>query len=97
VAVGPLEVPVHHFPDNSPVRLVIRLYDIKLFRVEGQGMATADRVLPIGDRVRVEATLHGGQPIVAQFPRRSSLLRDVEAGCHLGVEITHSRAYRLTS
>jgi len=97
VTVGPLEVPVHHHPDKAAVRLVIRPYDIKLFRVEDQGMATADRVLPIGDRVRIEATLHGGQPIVAQFPRRSSLLRGVEAGCRLGVEITHSRAYLLPS
>jgi sulfate transport system ATP-binding protein len=97
VTVGPLEVPVHNFPDGWPVRVVIRPYDIKLFRVDDHGMATADRVLPIGDRVRIEATLHGGQPIVAQFPRRSSLLRGVEAGCHLGVEITHARAYRLTA
>jgi sulfate transport system ATP-binding protein len=65
--------------------------------VEDQGLATANRVLPIGDRVRVEATLHGGQPIIAQFPRRSSLLRGVEVGCHLGVVITHSRVYALTT
>jgi sulfate transport system ATP-binding protein len=97
VAVGALEVPVPRHQDNTSVRLVIRPYDIKLFRVEDQGLATANRVLPIGDRVRVEATLHGGQPIIAQFPRRSSLLRGVEAGCHLGVVITHSRVYALTT
>ena len=94
-SVGGLEVPVSHQEDNSAIRLVIRPYDIKLFRVENEGLATANRVLPIGDRVRVEATLHDGQPIVAQFPRRSSLLRGVEVGCRLGVEITHSRAYPL--
>ncbi len=94
--IGALEVPVHH-QDGTQVRLVIRPYDIKLFRVESQGLAVTDRVLPIGDRVRVEATLQNGQPIIAQFPRRSSLLRGVEAGCHLGIEITHSRAYPLST
>jgi len=93
VNVGGLDIPVRHHADDTHVRLVIRPYDIKLFRVEDQGLALANRVLPIGDRVRIEATLHGGQPLIAQFPRRSSLLRGVEAGCHLGIEVTHSRAY----
>lgn len=91
--IGPLDVPVSGHEDDIKVRLVIRPYDIKFFRVEQHGMATADRVLPLGDRVRVEATLSTGEPMVAQFPRRSSLLRGVEAGCPLGIEITHTRAY----
>lgn len=91
--IGGIEVAVHGHGDDSRVRLVIRPYDIKLFRVEGDGLAKADRVLPLGDRVRVEATLRSGEPMVAQFPRRSSLLHGVEAGCSLGVEITHIRAY----
>lgn len=97
VSIGKLEIPVPHQPDETAVRLVIRPYDIKLFRVETPGLAVANRVLPIGDRVRIEATLANGQPLVAQFPRRSSLLRGVEAGCQLGVEITHSRAYPLSA
>jgi len=97
ISVGGLFVPAHHQPDSTHVRVVIRPYDIKLFRVESDGFAVANRVLPIGDRVRVEATLHGGQPIIAQFPRRSSLLRGVEPSCRLGVEITHSRAYAVAA
>jgi sulfate transport system ATP-binding protein len=97
VMLGKLEVPVEHYADESAVRLVIRPYDIKLFRVENEGLATANRVLPIGDRVRIEATLHDGQPMVAQFPRRSSLLRGIEVGTRLGIEVTHSRAYPLAS
>jgi sulfate transport system ATP-binding protein len=97
VKLGALEVPVDSYADESQVRLVIRPYDIKLYRVEAEGFAIANRVLPIGDRVRIEATLHNGHPIVAQFPRRSSLLRGIEVGCQLGVEVTHSRAYPLAS
>ena len=95
VKLGALDIPVDSYPDDGAVRLVIRPYDIKLYRVDNEGLAVANRVLPIGDRVRVEATLHNGAPIVAQFPRRSSLLRGIEAGCLLGVEVTYSRAYPL--
>jgi sulfate transport system ATP-binding protein len=96
VDLGGLAVPVEHHKNDSAIRLVVRPYDIKLFRVDGDGLATAKRVLPIGDRVRVEATFHDGKPIVAQFPRRSSLLRGVEVGCRLGVEIAFARAYPLS-
>lgn len=95
VKLGGLDVPVAQQLDESAIRLVIRPYDIKLFRVEDAGLAVANRVLPIGDRVRVEATFHDGNPIVAQFPRRSSLLHGVEVGCKLGVEVTYARAYPL--
>lgn len=95
--IGPLDVPATGHDDGSHVRLVIRPYDIKFFRVEQGGLAIANRVLPLGDRVRVEATLSTGEPMVAQFPRRSSLLRGVQAGCPLGIEVTHTRAYPRTS
>jgi sulfate/thiosulfate transport system ATP-binding protein len=91
--LGGLSVAVPDHADDTQVRLVIRPYDIKFFRVAQDGLAKADRVLPLGDRVRVEATLASGEPMVALFPRRSSLLRGVEAGCPLGIEITQVRAY----
>ena len=56
-------------------------------------IATARRVVPLGDRVRVDAEIDGGIPIFAQFPRRSSLLRGVEPGARLGIEVTHARAW----
>jgi hypothetical protein len=31
--------------------------------------------------------------MVAQFPRRSSLLRGIEPGSPLGIEVTYARAY----
>jgi sulfate transport system ATP-binding protein len=89
---GKVQVPVKDQADSTPLRLVIRAYDLKFWREE-PGVATVKRVLFFGDRARVEAVLDDGQPIFSQFPRRSSLLRGVEAGCRIAVEVTMSRAY----
>jgi sulfate transport system ATP-binding protein len=91
--VGALEVPVDSFAEGAPARLVIRSYDLKFWRTDGGGVATVRRVLPLGDRVRVEAMLDGAGPLFAQFPRRSSLLRGIEPGSRVAVEVTQVRAY----
>jgi sulfate transport system ATP-binding protein len=72
--------------------LVIRAYDLKLWR-EDPGIATVQRVVTFGDRVRVQAEVDGAGPIVAFFPRRSSLLRGIEPGCRAQIEVTTARAY----
>jgi sulfate transport system ATP-binding protein len=74
------------------VKLVVRSYDLKFWR-EDPGVATVQRVVTLGDRVRVYAVVDGAGPMVAQFPRRSSLLRGVEPGCRIQVEVTKARAY----
>ena len=56
-------------------------------------MATVERMVLLGDRVRVHAVVDGAGPIVAQFPRRSSLLRGIEPGCRIHVEVTTARTY----
>jgi sulfate transport system ATP-binding protein len=71
---------------------VIRSYDLKFWR-SPSGVATVHRVQPLDDRVKVEATIDGGSPIFAHFPRRSSLLRGIEPGCRIAVEVTRARAY----
>ena len=76
----------------GPARLVVRSYDLKFWREE-PGVATVERVVPLGDRVRVHAVVDGAGPIVAQFPRRSSLLRGIERGCRIQVEVTTARTY----
>jgi len=91
-AVGALAVPVDNATDGSRVRVVIRSYDLKFWR-SPSGVATVHRVQPLGDRVKVEATIDGGSPIFAHFPRRSSLLRGIEPGCRIAVEVTRARAY----
>lgn len=75
-------------------RVVIRSYDLK-FWVAGSepGCGTVQRVIPLGDRVRVEAVLDAGPALFAQFPRRSSLLHGIEAGSRIAVEVTHARAW----
>jgi sulfate transport system ATP-binding protein len=90
--IGPIETPVNGHADGTKVRLVVRAYDLK-FWVDPQGPAQVRRVLPLGDRVRVEAELLDGAPIFAQFPRRSSLLHGIEPGSRIAVEVTHARAW----
>ncbi len=90
--IGPVRVPVKKIAAGTRIRLIVRCYDIKLWRAE-QGVATVDRVLSFGDRVKVEATIDGGASFVALFPRRSSLLTGVTVGCRADIEVTHARAY----
>jgi sulfate transport system ATP-binding protein len=89
---GALRVPLERAPTDQSVRLVIRAYDLKFWR-EDSGIATVTRLFPLGDRVKVEATIDGGGALMAQFPRRSSLLRGIEPGCRIAVEVTQARAY----
>jgi sulfate transport system ATP-binding protein len=81
--------------DDMPAglaHLVIRAYDLKLWR-EDPGIATVQRLVTMGDRVRVQAEVDGAGPVVALFPRRSSLLRGIEPGCRVQIEVTTARAY----
>ncbi len=89
---GSLQARVLGEVPTGPARLVIRSYDLKLWR-EDPGIATVQRVVTFGDRVRVQANVDGAGPIVAFFPRRSSLLRGIEAGCRAQIEVTTARAY----
>jgi sulfate transport system ATP-binding protein len=91
-SLGALSAPAEGFADGREVHVVVRSYDLKFWR-DDHGPAVVRRVLPLGDRVRVEAELDGGAPLFAQFPRRSSLLKGVEAGARIAVEITHARAF----
>jgi sulfate transport system ATP-binding protein len=91
-ALGPLRLAIPEIASGTPVHLVVRAYDIKMWR-QDDGPARAIRVLPLGDRVRIEAEIDGVGPIFAQFPRRSSLLVGVEPGCRLGFEVTTVRAW----
>jgi hypothetical protein len=75
---------------------VIRSYDLKLWR-EDPGVATVQRLVTLGDRVRVYANIDGAGPIVAQFPRRSSLLKGIAAGSRVQIEVTKARAYPAVS
>jgi sulfate transport system ATP-binding protein len=90
--VGPLRLPVPNLGSAGSARVIVRAYDLKFWRAD-DGVATVNRVLPLGDRVRVEAFLDGGVPIFAQFPRRSSLLQGVQPGARIAVEVTHARAW----
>jgi sulfate/thiosulfate transport system ATP-binding protein len=95
-SVGRLRVPVNHGHPDVPSRLVIRSYELK-FWCSDAGPAVVRRIIPLGDRVRVEATIDGAGPLIAQFPRRSSLLQGIEPGVRIAVEVTKVRAYAATN
>jgi sulfate transport system ATP-binding protein len=92
--IGKLRVPAPDFTDGTRVRVVVRVYDLKLWRDDENGVAVVSHVSALGDRVKVTAMLDGGRVLVAQFPRRSSLMKDVEPGVSVAVEITLARVYR---
>jgi sulfate/thiosulfate transport system ATP-binding protein len=90
---GALVASVDGLPDATKVRLVIRSYDMKFWRDDTKGIATVERIVPLGDRVRVEALLPDVGHLFAHFPRRSSLLKGVSAGVKIAIEVTLARAY----
>lgn len=90
--VGAIESEIQHGPTDGAIQFVVRSYDLKFWR-EDPGVATVERVVTLGDRVRVHAQLDGAGPLVAQFPRRSSLLKGIEVGCRIQVQVTTGRAY----
>jgi sulfate transport system ATP-binding protein len=89
---GALRVTLPYASSERNVHLVIRSYDIKFWRDE-TGIATVQRLFTLGDRVKVEALIDGSGTLMAQFPRRSSLLKGIEPGCRIAVEVTKARAY----
>ncbi len=93
--VGALRLAVHPpMPDNARVRLVIRSYDFRFYR-DDQGPAVVERMLSLGDRVKVDAVIDGYGRIMAQFPRRSSFVQTLEPGCRITLDATYVRAFPL--
>jgi sulfate transport system ATP-binding protein len=78
--------------DGDTVHVVVRAYDVWLWR-DDDGPAVVRRVLPLGDRVRVETELDDGEPLLAQLPRRSPALAGLAPGARVGVEIAYARAF----
>jgi sulfate/thiosulfate transport system ATP-binding protein len=81
---------------DGPVRVVIRGYDLA-FRRDDSGIARVSRMMPLGDRMRVEAVLDGGIALFGQFPRHSRLLDGVEPGCRIAIDVSHARAWPITA
>jgi sulfate/thiosulfate transport system ATP-binding protein len=90
--IGALRVPAQGHAPGTKVRALVRTYDLKMWRDE-QGIATVTHMHALGDRVKVSTKLDGAGELLAQFPRRSSLLRGVEPGCRVAVEVTLARIY----
>ena len=91
--VGALRVPVTDAPDGG-VRLVIRAYDLRFRRADG-GPATVRRLVHLGDRVKVEAQVDGAGSLCAQVSRYDPVLRELEPGARVAVDVEHARSYPL--
>jgi sulfate transport system ATP-binding protein len=92
LSAGPILIPCDGLPDGQPARVGIRSFDMK-FYANADGQAVVQRLRALGDRVWVDAILDGGQPLSAQFPRRSSLLNGVSAGTRIMVEVSRAHAF----
>ena len=90
--VGALRLFADGYPSGTRVRALVRTYDLKLWR-DDAGIATVTRIHALGDRVKVSAKVDGAGELLAQFPRRSSLLRGVTPGARVAVEVTLARLY----
>ncbi len=90
--IGSLRIPADGHANGTQVRALVRTYDLKMWR-DDAGIATVKYMSALGDRVKVTTHLDGAGELFAQFPRRSSLLRGVEPGCRVAVEVTLARLY----
>ena len=90
--IGALRVPALGHAQGAKVRALVRTYDLKMWR-DDKGIATVTHMHALGDRVKVSTRVDGAGELLAQFPRRSSLLRGVEPGCRVAVEVTLARIY----
>jgi sulfate/thiosulfate transport system ATP-binding protein len=90
--IGALRIPAQGHAQGSQIRALVRTYDLKMWR-DDVGIATVTHMHALGDRVKVTTQLDGSGELFAQFPRRSSLLRGVEPGCRVSVEVTLARLY----
>jgi sulfate transport system ATP-binding protein len=90
--VGALRFAAEGHQSGARVRALVRTYDLKLWR-DDSGIATVTHMHALGDRVKVTAKLDGAGELLAQFPRRSSLLRGVTPGARVAIEVTLARLY----
>ena len=90
--VGALRFPMKGHHSDPATRIIVRSHDLHFMRCD-DGVATVRRVIALGDRVKVEASVDGAGAIFAHFPRHSSLLRGIEPGARVNVAISDLRAY----
>ncbi|HEX6560104.1 MAG TPA: TOBE domain-containing protein, partial [Longimicrobiales bacterium] len=89
---GALSIPLPAGREVMPSRVVIRSHDL-VFARSDDGVAVVRRLIPLGDRVRVEASVDGGVQIFAHVPRRTRALDDLAPGSRVSVKVAQARAY----
>jgi sulfate/thiosulfate transport system ATP-binding protein len=89
---GSLRARIDADAKDGAAHLVVRSYDLKFWK-EDPGIATVERVITLGDRVKVQVKVDGAGQLVALFPRRSTLLRGIEPGTRVQVDVAQARIY----
>lgn len=67
---GQLEVNLNERSSVGPANLVVRTYDLAL-SADAKGIATVERIVPLGDRVRIHAALDGVGSVIVETGRGS--------------------------
>ena len=67
---GELEVPLGTRDSIGPANLVVRTYDLTL-QADAKGIATVERVVPLGDRIRIHAALDGVGAVIVETGRNT--------------------------
>src|SRR5690606_38292198 len=67
---GELEVPLGTRVSIGPANLVVRTYDLTL-QADAMGIATVERVVPLGDRIRIHAALDGVGAVIVETGRNT--------------------------
>lgn len=65
---GELEVKLGIKDSVGPANLVVRTYDLSL-SADAKGIATVERVVPLGDRIRIHAALDGVGSVIVETGR----------------------------
>jgi sulfate/thiosulfate transport system ATP-binding protein len=90
--IGTLRIPLANGRSQPRQRLIIRSHDLH-FQRSHNGAAVIRRIVPLGDRVKIEAMVEGAGSLFSHLPRRSALLQGIEPGTRVDVEITRMRTY----
>jgi sulfate transport system ATP-binding protein len=90
--LGPIQVSANDHPEGARVRAVVRSHEIR-FWPNATGIATVRRVMPLGDRVKVEAAFQGGGEVFASLPRESGIDPHLVPGRRVAVELAAFRLF----
>jgi sulfate transport system ATP-binding protein len=89
---GSLTIPVSQSHDSTNARVVIRPHDLRIAR-NAAGSAVVRRIVPLGERMRVEISVDGTNDIFAHVPRHGSAIEELQPGTRVEIGVRQARVY----